>query len=60
MSGEIREQIAEPACELCENSDRIAGRELQNWLAAEKAVLASRASRSAVSRRRAATSRKMK
>ncbi len=63
MGNEIREQIAKMAYEIYEKSGRVAGRDLQNWLAAEKTVLSNRAAgehRSPGSRRRAATSRKKK
>ncbi len=63
MSNEIREQIAKLAYELYEKSGRAAGKDLQNWLAAEKTVLSNRVageSRGAESRRRVATSRKKK
>ncbi len=63
MSNEIREQIAKLAYEFYVKSGHAAGRDLQNWLAAEKAVLLNREAGgrlSPVSRRRVATSRKKK
>jgi hypothetical protein len=63
MGNETREQIAKLAYEIYEKSGRVAGRDLQNWLAAEKTVLSNRAvgeRRSPGSRQRAATSRKKK
>ncbi len=63
MGDGIREQIAKLAYELYEKSGRAAGRDLQNWLTAEKTVLSNREtgeSRSSGSRRRTATTRKKK
>jgi hypothetical protein len=63
MGIEIREQIAKLAYEIYENSGRVAGRDLQNWLTAEKAVLSKPApgeSRSPDKRRRAVPARKKK
>ncbi len=62
MVSEIREQIAKMAYEIYEKSGRVAGRDLQNWLAAEKTVLSNRAAgeHRPGSRRRATTSRKKK
>ncbi len=63
MGDEVREQIARLAYEIYEKSGRAAGRDLQNWLAAEKTVLASRAAgddRGRGSRRRVTAARKKK
>ena len=63
MGDEILEQIAKLAYEICEKSGRVAGRDLQNWLAAEKTVLSNLAAgerRSPGSRRASQRLRKKK
>ena len=63
MGDEILEQIAKLAYEICEKSGRVAGKDLQNWLAAEKTVLSDRTAgerRSPGSRRRNVPARKKK
>jgi hypothetical protein len=63
MGNEIREQIAKVAYEIYEKSGRAAGRDLQNWLTAEKAVRSKQATgegSSPGSRRRNVPARKKK
>jgi len=63
MGNEIREQIAKVAYEIYENSGRAAGRDIHNWLMAEKVVLSKQAAgegRSPGSRRRNVPARKKK
>jgi hypothetical protein len=63
MGNEIREQIAKVAYEIYEKSGRAAGRDIHNWLMAEKVVLSRQAAgegRSPGSRRRNVSARKKK
>ena len=55
MGNKIREKIAKAAYDIYEKSGRVQGKDLQNWLMAEKAVLSSRAA--GQNRGRAASSR---
>jgi hypothetical protein len=63
MGNDIREQIAKTAYEIYENSGRAEGRDIPNWLMAEKVVLSKQAAgggRSPGSRRRNVPARKKK
>jgi hypothetical protein len=63
MGVDIREQIEKLSYEIYEKSGRQPGRDLQNWLTAEKIVLANQAgsgSPGAAGQRRAAPARKKK
>jgi hypothetical protein len=63
MGNEICEKIAKVAYEIYESSGRVPGKDLQNWLMAEKSVLSKQSTgegRSPDGRRRVAPARKKK